>query len=75
MIVTDDPRDEIFTTEYFGPILGVYVYDDADFETVMTEIDQASPYGLTGAVIGDDRAALARGQRAAAVHRRQLLPQ
>ena len=24
-----DPADEIFTTEYFGPILGVHVYDDA----------------------------------------------
>jgi 1-pyrroline-5-carboxylate dehydrogenase len=62
VIVSDDPRNEIFTTEYFGPILGVYVYEDTDFETVMTEIDQAAPYGLTGAVIGDDRAALARAQ-------------
>ncbi len=62
VIVSDDPRNEVFTTEYFGPILGVYVYEDADFETVMTEIDQAAPYGLTGAVIGDDRAALARAQ-------------
>ena len=24
-----DPTDEVFTTEYFGPILGVHVYDDA----------------------------------------------
>ena len=62
VIVSDDPRNEVFTTEYFGPILGVYVYEDADFETVMTEIDTAAPYGLTGAVLGDDRAALARAQ-------------
>jgi 1-pyrroline-5-carboxylate dehydrogenase len=62
VIVSDDPHNEVLTTEYFGPILGVYVYDDTDFETVMTEIDQAAPYGLTGAVIGDDRAALARAQ-------------
>ena len=62
IITTDDPTDEVLSTEYFGPILGVYVYDDADFETVMTEIDEAAPYGLTGAVIGDDRAALARAQ-------------
>ena len=27
-----DPTHEVFTTEYFGPILGVHVYDDADFE-------------------------------------------
>ena len=24
-----DPTDEMFTTEYFGPILAVHVYDDA----------------------------------------------
>ncbi len=27
-----DPTDEVFTTEYFGPILGVHVFDDADYE-------------------------------------------
>ena len=31
MLVSSDPADEIFTTEYFGPILGVHVYDDADW--------------------------------------------
>ena len=30
-----DPTDEMFTTEYFGPILAVHVYDDADFEQVV----------------------------------------
>ena len=54
------PAQEIFITEYFGPILGIYVYDDADFETVLDEVDTASPYGLTGAIIADDRAAVAR---------------
>ena len=48
----------MFTTEYFGPILGIYVFDDADFETVLEEVDQAAPYALTGAVIADDRLAL-----------------
>jgi len=43
-------------------VLGVYVYDDADFEGVMTKVDESTPYGLTGAVIGDDRASLARAQ-------------
>jgi 1-pyrroline-5-carboxylate dehydrogenase len=62
IVLSDDPRDEVFSTEYFGPILGVYVYDDADFEGVMTELDEAAPYGLTGAVIGDDRTAVARAQ-------------
>ena len=58
LIVSDNPRNEIFTTEYFGPILGIHVYDDADFESTLDEVDQASPYALTGAVIADDRAVL-----------------
>ena len=64
LIVSDNPRNEIFTTEYFGPILGIYVYDDADFADILDEVDQAAPYGLTGAVIADDRAALAQASRA-----------
>ena len=58
LIVSDNPRNEIFTTEYFGPILGIHVYEDADFESTLDEVDQASPYALTGAVIADDRAVL-----------------
>ena len=75
LIVSDNPRNEIFTTEYFGPILGIHVYEDADFEATLDEVDQAAPYGLTGAVIADDRAALRPGQPAAAARGRQLLPQ
>ena len=29
-----DPADEVFTTEYFGPILAVHVYDDARYDEV-----------------------------------------
>jgi 1-pyrroline-5-carboxylate dehydrogenase len=54
-----DPDNEIFTTEYFGPILAVHVYDDADFERVVDQLESASPYGLTGAVIAQDRSAIA----------------
>jgi 1-pyrroline-5-carboxylate dehydrogenase len=64
LIVSDNPRNEIFTTEYFGPILGIHVYDDGDFETMLTEVDTASPYGLTGAVLATDRAALTQATRA-----------
>ena len=58
MITSDNPRNEIFTTEYFGPILGVHVYEDADFAAILAEVDQASPYGLTGAILATERAAL-----------------
>ncbi len=58
LIISDDPENDIFRTEYFGPILGIHVFDDADFETILDEVDHAAPYGLTGAIIADDRVAL-----------------
>ncbi|SDY89683.1 delta-1-pyrroline-5-carboxylate dehydrogenase [Geodermatophilus africanus] len=57
-----DPEHEVFTTEYFGPILAVHVYDDADYDTVLTQMESAAPYALTGAVIAEDRAAIAHAQ-------------
>ena len=41
LIISDNPRNEIFTTEYFGPILGIHVYDDADFAEALDEVDRA----------------------------------
>jgi 1-pyrroline-5-carboxylate dehydrogenase len=54
----DNPGHEIFTTEYFGPFLGVFVYDDADWDRVIRDAADIAPYGLTGAVIAQDRAAI-----------------
>ena len=58
-----DPGHEVFTTEYFGPILAVHVYDDADYDAVLTQMESVAPYALTGAVIASDRAAIAHAQR------------
>ncbi|GAA3232205.1 L-glutamate gamma-semialdehyde dehydrogenase [Actinocorallia longicatena] len=60
ILLSDDPADEIFTTEYFGPILGVHVYEDGAYDAMLDQMESASPYGLTGAVIAQDRAAIAR---------------
>jgi 1-pyrroline-5-carboxylate dehydrogenase len=53
-----DPSHEVFTTEYFGPVLAVHVFDDNKFGDVLTQMESAAPYGLTGAVIANDRAAI-----------------
>ena len=58
LVECTDPTHEVFTTEYFGPILGVYVYDDADFEATVRQAESASPYALTGAVFATDRRAI-----------------
>jgi len=54
-----DPTDQMFSTEYFGPILAVHVYDDADFEDVVAQMESFAPYALTGAIIAQDRRAVA----------------
>jgi 1-pyrroline-5-carboxylate dehydrogenase len=58
ILACDDPTDEIFTTEYFGPILGIHVYDDGAYDQVTRELESVAPYALTGAVIAQDRSAI-----------------
>jgi 1-pyrroline-5-carboxylate dehydrogenase len=54
-----DPAHEMFTTEYFGPVLAVHVYDDADYDRVLAQMESVAPYALTGSVIAQDRTAIA----------------
>jgi len=61
VLVGADPTHDIFSTEYFGPILSVYVYDDAAsgaFDDVLRLVDSSAPYALTGAVFATDRTAV-----------------
>ncbi|MBA2317587.1 MAG: L-glutamate gamma-semialdehyde dehydrogenase [Euzebyales bacterium] len=55
VLVTDDPRSETMVRELFGPILTVFVYDDADWDTTLDLVDTTSDYALTGALFADDR--------------------
>ncbi len=59
VLAGSDPTDEIFTTEYFGPILSVHIFDDADYASVVAQAADASPYALTGSIVAQDRAAIA----------------
>jgi len=61
VLVGSDPTHEIFSTEYFGPILSVHVYDDASasgYDDVLDLVDTTAPYALTGAVFATDRTAV-----------------
>jgi 1-pyrroline-5-carboxylate dehydrogenase len=55
VVESSDPTDQMFNTEYFGPILAVHVFDDADYEDVVDQMESFAPYALTGAVIAQDR--------------------
>ncbi|MFK3980968.1 L-glutamate gamma-semialdehyde dehydrogenase [Micromonospora sp. NPDC050397] len=58
LLECDDPGHEVFTTEYFGPILGVHVFDDARFEDVVAQAESVAPYALTGSIFATDRRVL-----------------
>lgn len=64
LITSDNPAQDIFATEYFGPILGIHVYDDDHYADMLTLVDQASPYALTGAVFATDRTAVEQASTA-----------
>ncbi len=64
VVVGSDPTDEMFATEYFGPILTVHVYPDGQFTEVMTQMESFSPYALTGSIIAQDRAVIAEAMAA-----------
>ena len=59
IVESRDPADAMFSEEYFGPILAVHVYDDARYEKVVQQMESVAPYALTGAVIAQDREAIA----------------
>ena len=59
VIETSDPNAASMCEEIFGPILTVYVYDDADFDKTLTLCDEGSPYALTGAIFARERTVLA----------------
>ncbi|MEY9858749.1 1-pyrroline-5-carboxylate dehydrogenase [Catenulispora sp. GAS73] len=59
VMVCTNPEHEIFSTEYFGPLLSVYVYDDSDYDRVLHGVEGVTDYALTGSIIAQDRTAVA----------------
>jgi len=60
VVRVQDPKHDLMRTEYFGPLLGVYVYDDARYEETLQLCGSTSPYALTGAVFATERSAVRR---------------
>jgi 1-pyrroline-5-carboxylate dehydrogenase len=59
VIETSDPEFRLLRDELFGPVVTTYVYDDKRWDETLDLVDSSSPYGLTGAVFAEDRAAIA----------------
>ena len=55
ILLTTNPKYTTMETELFGPVVTIYVYEDAKWEETIDLVDNTSVYGLTGAVIAQDR--------------------
>ena len=64
VIVTTDPKYTTMETELFGPVVTVYVYEDADWSETLKLVDGTSEYALTGAVFSGDRYAIDEATKA-----------
>ncbi len=60
VIETSDPDMPLMRDELFGPIVTAYVYPEGRWDETLELVDRTAPYGLTGAVFADDRAAVIR---------------
>jgi 1-pyrroline-5-carboxylate dehydrogenase len=58
IIEASKPDYETMVEELFGPVLTVYVYEDAKFEETLAIVDTTSIYALTGSIIAQDRYAI-----------------
>lgn len=55
VVLAKDPYYTTMVEEIFGPVLTIYVYEDADWSQTLELVDNTSPYALTGAVFSQDR--------------------
>ncbi|MGB0837898.1 MAG: L-glutamate gamma-semialdehyde dehydrogenase [Flavobacteriaceae bacterium] len=55
VIKTTDPQYSTMCTELFGPVITIYVYEDAKWEEILKTVDSTSEYALTGAIFSGDR--------------------
>jgi 1-pyrroline-5-carboxylate dehydrogenase len=58
VILTSNPHFRTMEEEIFGPVMTIYVYDDAKYEETLDVCDRTSIYALTGAVFARDRHAV-----------------
>ena len=63
VVVTTDPHFKTMEEEIFGPVVTIYVYDDAEYAKTLHLCDTTSPYALTGAIFATDRNAIMLAER------------
>lgn len=58
VILSKRPDYITMCEEIFGPVLTIYVYEDAKYDETLELVDKTGIYALTGAIIAQDRYAI-----------------
>jgi 1-pyrroline-5-carboxylate dehydrogenase len=58
LVQVEDPQHRLMKEEIFGPVVTVFVYENAAVLDALRHCERTSPYGLTGAVFARDRLAI-----------------
>jgi len=63
VILTTDPGYITMREELFGPVVTIFVYEDAEIDQALTWLDETSLYALTGAIFSQNRYSIDRMTR------------
>lgn len=63
VIVTSNPHFVTMEEEIFGPVMTIFVYEDAEYENTLKICDNTSPYALTGSIFSNDKYAMIQACR------------
>lgn len=64
VIVAKDPKYTTMSTELFGPVITIYVYEDDAYAETLKLVNETSEYALTGAILSTDRYAITQATEA-----------
>lgn len=67
VLLTKNPKSRTMVEEIFGPVLTVYIYEDAAWLETLALVDETSAYALTGSIFAQDSYAMEEA-KAALVH-------
>jgi len=63
VVLTTNPKFRTMCEEIFGPVITIFVYEDAEWEQTLRLVDGTSEYALTGAIFSRDRYAAAQATK------------
>jgi 1-pyrroline-5-carboxylate dehydrogenase len=54
VLITTNPSFKTMKEEVFGPVLTIYLYEDADWKNTLQLVDTTTQYALTGSIFAND---------------------